>query len=74
MLEHHSAFDGINHVFAGTRNGTKHAEHDGIETSRCYCDILRERRERNCGKKNCIVVKNPNASWVDLGNFSPCMD
>ena len=27
-LEYHSAFDGINHVFANTRDGMKHAEPD----------------------------------------------
>ena len=37
-LEYHFAFDGINHVFADTRHGKKHAEHDSIENSGCYCE------------------------------------
>ena len=36
-----SVFDGGNLLFAETRNGMKHAEHDGIETARCYCDVSR---------------------------------
>ena len=38
-LEYHSAFDGINNAFADTRNDTKNAKDDGIEASRCYCDV-----------------------------------
>lgn len=38
-LDYHSAFDGVNNVFADTRNGTKDAEDEGIETSICYCDV-----------------------------------
>ena len=38
-LDYHLAFDGISNVFADTRNDTKNAEDDGIETSICYCDV-----------------------------------
>ena len=34
-LKYHQAFVDINHDLVDKRNVTKHAEHDGIETSRC---------------------------------------
>lgn len=44
-LEYQSAFDGINNVFTDTRNDTKNAKGDGIEASRCYCDVNILRRQ-----------------------------
>ena len=39
-LDYHLAFDGINNVFADTRNDTKNAEDDGIVTSKFCTDNL----------------------------------
>ena len=48
-LVYHSAFDGINHVVADTRNDAKHSENKGIETSRCYCDYRQPKRTVRVG-------------------------
>lgn len=57
VFEYHSVFDELHHIFADTRNDTKHAGYDGIAKSRhCVQGIV---------VKKCILVKNPDTSWVD---------
>ena len=42
-----------------------------FETTTCHCDVS---AQRVMVKIQCIVVKNPDASRVEIENFCPCAE